>query len=488
MKTLLLFATTCISFFSFSQNQITWGTTSDISASSAFGNDFPRIVMDGSGNPMVSWSDDTDMFFSRWMGTGFSAPIKINPMGITTAGAGWMGPDIASKGDTLYAVYKATPETDISSHVWCVSSFDGGLTFNSPVQVDNILDSVSRFPTVTVDNTGNPIVGFMKSDPNMANPRWVVTKSTDMGASFSNDVLASGWSSMTSEVCNCCPSKIVSNGNVVAMPYRDNNSNIRDTWVGVSQDGGMTFLSGMPVDQQNWNIMACPSSGPDAVIIGDTLYTTFMSGASGTALVSYNKSAMSAMSGSVNIPLDQSPVSLASQNFPRIDYNKGAMAFVWKQFSNGIQELAIQFTENIANGINPNQEIVDTDNVNAVDVALFKGKVWVVWDDDASGTVKYRNGTYITSNLGYEINSIASNIIANPNPTNDKWNISGDWKGQEMNLELINVFGEVVYTHKYENLEASKEIVIPCTNFKQGIYFLNIVSGTGRKVIKLEKI
>lgn len=487
MKTLLFFAIIGISFFSISQNQITWGTTSDISASSAFGNNFPRIVMDRSGDPVVSWSNDTDMFFSRWIGTGFSVPIKINPIGITIAGPGWMGPDIASFGDTLYAVYKATPEMDTSSHVWCVSSFDGGLTFNTPIRVDNIFDSISRFPTVTVDNAGNPIVGFMKFDPNMGNARWVVAKSTNMGASFSSDILASGWSSPTSEVCDCCPSKIISNGNVVAMPYRDNKSNIRDTWVGLSQDGGMTFPTGMDVDQQNWMIMSCPSSGPDAVIVGDTLYTTYMSGASGSPLVSYSKFSISAMSSAMAIPLDQSPVSLVSQNFPRIDYNGGAMAFVWKQFSNGTEELAIQFTENITNGMNPNQEIVDTDNVNAVDVALFDGTIWVVWDDEASGTVKYRSGTY-TSNLGYDNNSLPSQFIVNPNPATDQWNISGDWEGQEITLELINVFGEVVYTQKHADIESSKEITISCTNYKQGIYFLNIVSGSDRKVIKLEKL
>jgi hypothetical protein len=73
----------------------------------------------------------------------------------------------------------------------------------------------------------------------------------------------------------------VSEGNTVVMPYRDNDNNIRDTWVGVSNDGGASFTSGMDVDQQDWLIMACPSSGPDAFIIGDNIYSTYMSGASG---------------------------------------------------------------------------------------------------------------------------------------------------------------------------------------------------------------
>ena len=278
ITTLLLFS--CLATISLAQNQITWGTTSDVSTSN-FGNNFPRMVKDGSGDPVISWSDNIDMFFARWNGTGFTAPITLNTNGFSIAGPGWMGPDIASKGDTIFAVYKAIPEADTNSHVWCTGSFDGGVTFSTPVRVDYIGDNICRFPTVSVDNQGNPIIGFMRLDAGFGNARWVVAKSIDLGLSFSNDVLASGWSSPTSEVCDCCPSKIVSEGNTVVMPYLDNDNNIRDTWVGVSNDGGASFPSGMDVDQQDWLIMACPSSGPDAVIIGDNIYSTYMSGASG---------------------------------------------------------------------------------------------------------------------------------------------------------------------------------------------------------------
>lgn len=81
---------------------------------------------------------------------------------MTVAGAGWMGPDIAAHGDTVYVVFKQSPEGSDSSHIFCARSFDGGQTFNTPVRVDNIADSLSRFPTVTTDDSGNPIIGFMK--------------------------------------------------------------------------------------------------------------------------------------------------------------------------------------------------------------------------------------------------------------------------------------------------------------------------------------
>jgi hypothetical protein len=485
MKLLILSSLCFLSSVTLGQNQITWGTASDVS-SSTFGYNFPRIVQDGGGDPVISWTSNGNMYFARWNGSGFSTPTTLNSVPI--AGAGWMGPDIASKGDTIFAVYKETPEADTNSHVWCVRSFDGGITFNPPVRVDFIGDNICRFPTVTVDDSGNPIVGFMRFDAGFGNAQWMISRSTNGGVSFFADVLASGWSSGTSEVCDCCPSKIVSDGNTVAMPYRDNNSNIRDTWVGISTDGGANFLGGMDVDQQGWMLMSCPSSGPDGVIIGDNLYTTYMSGATGSSRVSYNISSISTMTGSTAIPLDQTtPIALTSQNFPRVDSDINSMAFVWKQFSDGQQELAIQFTEDITSGINPIQEIVAVDNVGAVDVMMNNGTVWVVWEDVSSGTVKYRSGTYSQS-LGIKPGAnLQSNITVQPNPSSDLWNINGISKSQSIQYELSTLNGKLVERNSVFNFDGKFNFELENSKLNSGIYYLIISDDDSIETVKLMK-
>ncbi len=109
--------------------------------------------------------------------------------------------------------------------------------------------------------------------------RYVVSRSTTYGTSFSADVLASG---TAGDVCDCCPASIVSSGSTAVMLFRNNVSMIRDMWAGVSTDGGLTFPGLMAVDTTNWMLMSCPSSGPDGFIIGDSLYTVFMSTSTGT--------------------------------------------------------------------------------------------------------------------------------------------------------------------------------------------------------------
>src|ERR1019366_446603 len=83
------------------QSSISWNMASDV-ATSASGNEHPRVVMNRSGNPFVIWHHTSRAMFSRWNGTAFTTPVMLNPSNISVAGASWMGPDIATHGDTVY--------------------------------------------------------------------------------------------------------------------------------------------------------------------------------------------------------------------------------------------------------------------------------------------------------------------------------------------------------------------------------------------------
>lgn len=259
------FALIAIAFCITANAQITWTMGMNISTIT-YSNMHPRMALDGAGNPMVVWGrmSDQSVFFSKWIGTMFTTPVKLNPTWLTVASAGWMGSDISSHGDTVYVVVKRTPEAIDTNRIFIFTSFNGGVTFNTPVEIGFIADSISRFPTVTTDATGNPIVAYMKFNSSFMDSRWVVAKSNDYGSTFSTDVKASGWGS-SAEVCDCCPGAIVSLGNKSAMIYRDNNSNIRDIWTGISNNNATSFPSGFEVDNNNWMVMSCPSSGPDGV-------------------------------------------------------------------------------------------------------------------------------------------------------------------------------------------------------------------------------
>ena len=463
--------------------QVSWGPAVDVAAAS-FGNNRPRIVTAANGAPLIIWGNSAKVMFTRWNGAGFSTPVQLNPVNVDVAEASWMGPDIAAHGDTVYVVYKQKPESDTANHIWCVRSFDGGLSFDAPVRVDFIADSISRFPTVTTDEMGNPIVGFMKFAPSFGEARWVVTKSTDFGMSFMPDVLASGWSSATSEVCDCCPGQITNADGTTVMLYRDNNSDIRDCWAGISNDNGGSFTAGINIDQQNWIIAGCPSTGPDGVIIGDTLYSTFMSAGSGNIRVYYSKSSVSSMTGASGIQITNNFPGLAQQNFPRIANAGNSMAIVWMQVADATSQLALSFTENIANGLPQTFETVATDNVVNGDVALIPGEVFAVWQDDV-GVVKFRSGSYsLPTFVTSEVST--SNLHVYPNPAENCWIISGNSLHGDSKLELLDMQGKVIYARHIAG-QSSLNHKIENAHLASGSYFIKVTDKEKQFSIKCLK-
>ena len=465
---IFIFLSTLVS----AQSGITWDMGMNV-AVNTYDNLRPRITTDGNGNPIVIWgrSSDESVFIARWNGTAFTMPVKVNPTSLTVATANWMGSEIASKGDTVYVTMKETPEGDITSKSFITRSVDGGMNFNTPVMLDNFPDSLSRFPTVTTDATGNPIVGYMKFNSTFGDARWVVAKSTDLGNTFSTDVKASGWSSMTAEVCDCCPGAIVCDANNVAMLYRDNNANIRDTWCGISTDGGNSFSSGMSLDQNNWMLMMCPSSGPDGVIIGDTLYSTYMNGVSGNSKVYFSKASVSSGQNVTSQNITGTITGLSQQNYPRMAHEGNAVAVAWKQIVNGFTQLVLKFTSDITNGLPATYDTVDLDFVTNMDVAMANGKLFVVWEDDGSGTVKFRSGTY---SVPGSIKVVSENAEINlyPNPAENQLAVSSMLLAGST-LSIFDLAGREIKIVFAEN----NSVNIDVHDLADGIYFLKSTDG-----------
>jgi len=463
-------------------SQINWSEKTEL-APSSFGNNRPRVTNDGNGNPIVIWGNDANLMFSKWNGFAFSTPIKLNPPHITIAEASWMGPEIASIGDTIYIVYKETPEHDTISGIYCLRSFDGGNNFELPVRVDNIGANLSRFSTIHVDNDGTVYVGFMKFDMQFMEPHWVVSKSTDQGATFFSAVEASNIKGPTSEACDCCPGTITSNGNNVAMMYRNNASNIRDSWIGISDNFGSEFTGNMNIDQHEWLINYCPSSGPDGIIVDNTLYSVFMNGATGTSLIYYNTVDLTDSTCNSASELNTNFSNLTQQNFPRITNLNNKALVIWKQVVLGKAQLQMMYTDSIQEGFNNAPYTVATNYVNNGDATVSADKLFIVWQDYLSGSIKYRFGNFDINNSVQNIGS-KQNITVSPNPSNDFWNIKGV-KKSSTKLTLLNSQHQQLSSKEYNH--SNELISLDNQHLPSGIYFLHIINNYQNQILKLIK-
>ncbi len=451
--------------------QIAWSPEVNITIP-GMGNNHPRIALNAKGELLVVWGHNGQVKFSRWNGSAFTSPISLNPVGMNIAEADWMGPDISAKGDTVYVVFKQIPEHLSSSGIWCKASHDGGKSFFPAIRVDHPSDSLSRFPTVDVDKLGNPIVAFMHFSPNFQNPQWRIARSFDTGLSFEFSKQASGWSDENAVVCDCCPGTIISYDSIICVLYRDNNDNIRDIWAGISTDMGQSFQYGINADLLNWYIQSCPASGPDGVIIGDTLYSVSMNGVNGQSHVYFNRMSIHNQNNTSSTWLTGPIVGLAQQNFPRLDVHSNLMVIAWKQIVNGTSQIPVWINSNIQGDLDFDQYLIEGDGIVNVDLKVSSDMIHVVWQN-SSGHIKWRFGQLSTSMTETDFDNSKTSLIW-PNPSNDGWWLRTSDQTAKSDIILLNTFGTSFAQSYVEQIDKGL-YYINGESLLPGIYFLHIM-------------
>lgn len=462
------------------QNNIIWGEAQIVTMGDN-DNLHPRIALDRNENPMVIWGNSSmqTVHFSKWNGFEFNADIALNDMSMDIFTASWAGPDLASFGDTIYVVFKENPEDVARIHM--VHSYDGGINFSAPVEVDAMLgDNVSRFPSVTTNDDGQPIVEFMKLDSDFSNARYVVVSSGDFGNSFSMDVIASEYSS--GDVCDCCPASVVAENNYVATLYRDNLDNLRNSWAGISVDGGMSFNDGIQLDQTDWIINACPASGPDGIIIGDSLYSVFMSAGEGDERVYFSASSLNTLADQPDLRLTGEVFGLSQQNYPRIANYGNAVAVVWKQTVGISSAVPILFSPNIQDRFQNEYDtiaLLETYGIENADVAVSSNAIHVVWQDNISGDVMYRKGIYAEEVSILSPSTIHSELNVFPNPAKDKAFINVGNINMK-SLCVINMHGEII---NVEFIMEDNLVSVKIDQLPTGIFAILLKDDSGNQFI-----
>lgn len=480
-KSIGICATLALFLFSInSQSQVIWNETQDV-ADNSFGDNRPRIVTDADGTPIVMWSENGAVQVAKWNGNAFDEPQRVNPENTTVATATWMGPGIAAFEDRVYVVYTETSSAEGGNEIKICSSTDGAQTFSDPVTVAENAD-LTRFSEITVDENGHPIVAYISFPESMDHHEWLVSTSSDFGNTFSEPALASGWSSETTEACDCCPASLIRSDNTLVTLYRDNNSNTRNIWAGFSNNSGETFTEGYDVDQQNWQISACPASGPHGVIVGDTLYSTFMSGVEGPPRVFASKMSISNPGSPQVERLTDEFEDLSQQNFPRMAASGNTVATVWQQRIDWNNQLVFSIDEDITDGETPGFQTIDESGVISGDVTIFGQEVFVVWQNSILGVVKFKSGT-IDFSSSVEETANLENIQVFPNPSSGVWNITNI--EDNANYQLLDASGRIIQS-KAETIIGG-HLKIDLSDYPAGFYFLKVSTDDGSKSFKLLK-
>ena len=250
-----------------------------LSSGPSEGYERPRVVVTANNSPFVIWSKPSTpkaIKARKWNGNSFDSAFDL--VNADLMPTGFIGPEISAKGDTVFLIFESLLH---NNHViYLKRSFDGGLTFSDTIRVsDNSNTHKFAMPNISVREDGNPVVSYMECLPNWTDWKQVVKTSFNLGMSFSpaTDVsaLASG------EPCDCCQSTLVTNGNSVYLLFRNNDNNVRNTYIAKSTDDGLTFSDTQDLDDINWVLNACPTSSPVGAVIGDSIMVVRRNGGSG---------------------------------------------------------------------------------------------------------------------------------------------------------------------------------------------------------------
>ena len=282
----------------------------------------PRIALDNQDNPIVIFAQNANpnqLYKTKFNNIAFEPIVNLATAAPYVSSAA--GPEIAFADDIIYISFE-----DENEGVYMLKSINGGNTFSDTVRVDNVHNK-AVLPNVNIKSDFNPLFSFTRVNSSWTQINQVVSNSIDGGQTFLQDVSASVIT--PNQPCECCFSKVVSEGNTQVSIFRNNYNNVRNFYASVSHDGGQSFSDYLEIDLLDWNLNACPDAGPDAYLKNGKLFITYRSGSLGTNRVFVARVDLNSLSVEQVTPVDEALSSYMVQKYPDIAGDESNVGVVW---------------------------------------------------------------------------------------------------------------------------------------------------------------
>ncbi len=432
------------------------------------GNTHPRLTL-VNNEPFIVWGNPlsaNNLFFSKWSGVGFNTPQQLtyNDEDVMLGYA--EGPVVKSKGDSVYIIYVSMGMTE--HRVFMRKSIDGGINFSDTLIVNDRANGVSlEYANMELDENGNPSVIFIRNEIGDY-PKNVFYRSNDAGNTFLPEVIAID--SSNGVPCECCPASLQIENNFVYTVFRNNISNIRDFYVSVSDNGGISFDSTRRIDNTNWFSGSCPASGPSAIISGDSLVSVFMVKINNQSLIKASALHKTNLVAGSEIFVDPNfPIGSYNMNYPEIAGSGDTIGIVWQDNRTAQNKIYISTSVSGLAGLTAPQLVSDfTGAVHVNPHLVFKNGVFhISWRDFTNSAMWYRKASFDAGILSIADNNNV-NISIYPNPANDFIQLNTpDFSV----VEIYDMTGKLVLS---QNVEGSKKI--NTGTLSPGVYQIKIYS------------
>ena len=226
---------------------------------------FPESTIDGN-IIHLTWvsitGNNKNIIYSKSDNHGetFSIPIQINYLdNNVVAYGGQSGPKINTFNNRVYITY--TDNRSGLTSIYLNSSEDYGETWQEEILISDT-SYLNAYQDFEVDNQGNLHLVYYNyaSSNHLDDVRYRFYEAGDNGFNAS---IVLGVVTDNMEPCDCCQPdlEIDINGDIY-VAYRNNQQNIRDTYIAVKRYGDENFSEYFQVSNLQDFIGFCPSSGP----------------------------------------------------------------------------------------------------------------------------------------------------------------------------------------------------------------------------------
>jgi hypothetical protein len=438
--------------------------TSPVTVAAGYGNYHPQAEILGDGEIGVIWTNSStnSLYFSKRTGADtFGTPIQLNPAGLEVQDYNWSGADLCAWGNNVYVAFRSLGYE--TGHIYLVKSTDNGLSFGDTVRIDSLDGYYTQYPDVAVYND-TVFVAHMRHGFTVMDPQYYVSRSVDGGMTFETEVDVTGWLGL--EACDCCQPEIIVDAERVIVYYRENDLDTRDIKAVVSHDRGATFTEYLNIDDHNWTIAACPSTGPDARFYSDdialSVYRTTVSGTTKVFLEEFNVETGTSVS-TTDIYMDGALNT--GINYPQLAVSGNLVGLVWEGlgsstdvFFNGSATGAAGISA--ANAINVTDE---TGSQSKPDLVYANGAFHVFYSELSGAEVRYRRITALNTTAEQP----GVQLALFPNPVTGEVIISG-YEG-EITLTIYATDGTVI---SQQMLAGSTKADL--SHLAPGVYFFSL--------------
>ncbi len=411
---------------------IKWGNDLKITTGGGGTGIRPRILALDEDHGIIIWgnSSQQSIQYKYWSKDSLSQTRNIDMKNTKAFITDWASTELAGRNQYVYIVYKEDP-ADLGK-IYLLRSVDYGKTFSTQIVVVDNTGFFSRFPGVAIDKDNQPIISYMRFKTDWTQAHYVTLRSSDFGNTFSPYVEATDISKGTA--CDCCPVGMASDGDRVAILYRNNRNNFRNMTAAISLDNAGSFAYTQELDTANWFLQSCPASGGDGFFNDHYLHTTWMSGRTGTNKVFYSRLDLNTQKVDAFQIMNHSLGKNLQQVDPKMAGNKDTVGICWTEAVTGYDIFFSYFTGNNSQDLIKNTVRINTDqngSQDTPDLTYINGKFYLCWHDGNDNTIRFKIGVVnrVTRNENSSINAdlkihnLSDGIELNSDQVLDEWQI-----------------------------------------------------------------